>query len=112
MGFCMTTPYSLITSVMASDLGRHPSLRGNSSASATVTALLDGTGSAGAVVQGLAIGWVSEQFGWGATLYFLMGAAALSAICLVRPSVKELQERRERNAMQPSLQDRITLQPT
>lgn len=94
LGFTVTTPYSLITSVMSADLGRHPSLRGNSKAAATVTAILDGTGSFGAVLQGLVIGAISEEFGWNATFVMLMVFSAFSAACLIRPSVKELRERR------------------
>mmetsp|Transcript_96961 Transcript_96961/g.177326 ORF Transcript_96961/g.177326 Transcript_96961/m.177326 type:complete len:488 (+) Transcript_96961:57-1520(+) len=93
LGFTVTTPYSLITSVMSADLGRHPSLRGNSKAAATVTAILDGTGSFGAVLQGLVIGAISEAFGWNATFAMLMAFSAFSAACLIRPSVGELRER-------------------
>lgn len=96
LGFTVTTTYSLITSVMASDLSRHPYLRGNMRAAATVTALLDGVGSFGAVLQGLIMGWISNKFGWNATFVMLMVFAAFSALCLWNPSMKELQERRLR----------------
>lgn len=93
LGFTVTTPYSLITSVMATDLGRDPSLEGNSKAAATVTGILDGTGSFGAVVQGLAMGWISNTFGWNSALIMLMIFSLFSAFCLIRPSVKELRAR-------------------
>merc|ERR1712137_1420811 len=63
LGATVTTPYSLITSVMAADLGCHVSLRGNGKAAATVTAILDSCGSFGAVVQGLVIGSISDGYG-------------------------------------------------
>lgn len=94
LGFTVTTPYSLITSVMSTDLGRHPCLNGNSKAAATVTAILDGVGSFGAVLQGLVIGWISDRFGWGATFLMLMVFAVFSALCLVSPAVKELRAQR------------------
>eukprot|EP00928_Gymnodinium_smaydae_P050894 TRINITY_DN34432_c0_g1_i1.p1 TRINITY_DN34432_c0_g1~~TRINITY_DN34432_c0_g1_i1.p1 ORF type:complete len:507 (-),score=68.55 TRINITY_DN34432_c0_g1_i1:66-1532(-) len=94
LGFTVTTPYSLITSVMATDLSRHPVLNGNSKAAATVTALLDGIGSFGACVQGLVIGWISDTLGWSAAFVMLMAFAAFSAACLVRPALQELRERR------------------
>ena len=38
-------PYALITTAVSADLGTHSSLKGNSRALATVTAIIDGTGS-------------------------------------------------------------------
>ena len=40
-------PYALITTAVSADLGTHKSLKGNSKALATVTAIIDGTGSIG-----------------------------------------------------------------
>jgi len=101
LGFTVTTPYSLITSVMATDLGRHPILRGNSKAAGTVTALLDGVGSFGAVLEGPLMGVISHSFGWSATFVMLMTFAAFSAACLVRPSLKELRARGRSEGLTP-----------
>ena len=46
-GFMVNAPYSLITTAVSADLGTHKSLQGNSKALATVTAIIDGTGSVG-----------------------------------------------------------------
>eukprot|EP00746_Dinoflagellata_sp_MGD_P078429 gnl/MRDRNA2_/MRDRNA2_313667_c0_seq1.p1 gnl/MRDRNA2_/MRDRNA2_313667_c0~~gnl/MRDRNA2_/MRDRNA2_313667_c0_seq1.p1 ORF type:complete len:208 (+),score=20.93 gnl/MRDRNA2_/MRDRNA2_313667_c0_seq1:88-624(+) len=97
LGFTVTTPYSLITSVLSTDLGRHPSLQGNMKAAGTVTAILDGTGSFGAVLQGLIIGWISDTFGWGSTFIMLMTFVGFSAVFLVRPALAELRQVRGRN---------------
>lgn len=43
----MNGPYSLITTAVSTELGTHPCLQGNSRALATVTAIIDGTGSIG-----------------------------------------------------------------
>uniref|UniRef100_A0A3B3V059 Uncharacterized protein n=1 Tax=Poecilia latipinna TaxID=48699 RepID=A0A3B3V059_9TELE len=43
----MNGPYALITTAVSADLGTHESLRGNSRALSTVTAIIDGTGSIG-----------------------------------------------------------------
>jgi len=40
-------PYALITTAVSADLGTHKSLKGNAKALATVTAIIDGTGSIG-----------------------------------------------------------------
>ena len=47
MGFLVNGPYSLITTAVSAELGTHRSLRGNSRALATVTSIIDGTGSIG-----------------------------------------------------------------
>jgi len=50
LGICgalVNGPYCLITTAVSADLGTHPSLQGNKMALATVTAIIDGTGSMG-----------------------------------------------------------------
>lgn len=47
VGILVNGPYSLITTAVSADLGTHQSLRGNAKALATVTAVIDGTGSIG-----------------------------------------------------------------
>jgi len=46
-GFMVNGPYALITTAVSADLGTHKTLQGNSKALATVTAIIDGTGSIG-----------------------------------------------------------------
>lgn len=95
LGVTVTTPYSLITSVMAAHLGRDPSLDGNSKAAATATAILDGTGSFGAVVQGLMVGSMNQKTkNWSATFGALALFSVFSSSCLLRPAHKELHDRR------------------
>ena len=47
MGFFVNGPYALITTAVSANLGTHSSIRGSSKALATVTAIIDGTGSVG-----------------------------------------------------------------
>lgn len=47
VGILVNGPYSLITTAVSADLGTHESLRGSSKALATVTSIIDGTGSLG-----------------------------------------------------------------
>ncbi|XP_067928846.1 glucose-6-phosphate exchanger SLC37A2-like isoform X2 [Watersipora subatra] len=49
-GFLVNGPYCLITTSVSADLGTHPSLSSNAKALATVTAIIDGTGSIGAAI--------------------------------------------------------------
>lgn len=46
-GALVNGPYALITTAVSAELGTHESLHGNSKALATVTAIIDGTGSIG-----------------------------------------------------------------
>lgn len=47
VGLLVNGPYALITTAVSAELGTHSSLEGNSKALATVTAIIDGTGSIG-----------------------------------------------------------------
>ena len=56
VGLLVNGPYALITTAVSAELGVHPSLQGSSKALATVTAIIDGTGSIGAAVGPLIAG--------------------------------------------------------
>lgn len=47
VGILVNGPYALITTAVSAELGTHSSLEGNAKALATVTAIIDGTGSIG-----------------------------------------------------------------
>lgn len=47
MGTVVNAPYSLITTAVSADLGTHPTLSESARAMATVSAIIDGTGSIG-----------------------------------------------------------------
>lgn len=49
VGLLVNGPYALITTAVSTELGTHQSLRGSARALATVTAIIDGTGSIGNV---------------------------------------------------------------
>lgn len=59
---------------MSAELGTHPNLGENSKALATVTAIIDGTGSIGAAVGPLLAGIVSRWAKWNNVFYMLMCA--------------------------------------
>ncbi|KAM1050206.1 hypothetical protein ACFX2A_032669 [Malus domestica] len=64
-GLFINGPYALITTAVSANLGTHSSLRGNSRALATVTTIIDGTGSVGAAFGPLLTGFLSTK-GWDA----------------------------------------------
>ncbi|KAI4369989.1 hypothetical protein MLD38_018377 [Melastoma candidum] len=60
-GLFVNGPYALITTAVSADLGTHSSLKGDSRALATVTAIIDGTGSVGAALGPLLTGFLSRK---------------------------------------------------
>ncbi|XP_061997306.1 putative glycerol-3-phosphate transporter 1 [Rosa rugosa] len=88
-GMFVNGPYALITTAVSADLGTHSSLRGNSRALATVTAIIDGTGSVGAAIGPLVTGYISAE-SWSAVFTMLMGAALIAGLLLTRLVIAEV----------------------
>jgi len=83
VGILVNGPYALITTAVSAELGQHPSLQGNCKALATVTAIIDGTGSFGTTGSFLA-GPLSSSGRWGNVFFLLMGADFLALLLLLR----------------------------
>ncbi|KAJ9164055.1 hypothetical protein P3X46_023672 [Hevea brasiliensis] len=88
-GMFVNGPYALITTAVSADLGTHSSMKGNSRALATVTAIIDGTGSVGAAIGPLLTGYISEK-SWSAVFTMLMGAALIAGLLLTRLVMAEV----------------------
>ncbi|XP_059484180.1 glucose-6-phosphate exchanger SLC37A2 isoform X2 [Neocloeon triangulifer] len=88
-GALVNGPYSLITTAVSAQLGTHPSLEGSSKALATVTAIIDGTGSIGAAVGPLLAGVISST-GWKNVFYMLMISDVLALVLLGRLVLMEM----------------------
>ncbi|XP_015239075.1 PREDICTED: sugar phosphate exchanger 2 isoform X2 [Cyprinodon variegatus] len=88
-GGLVNGPYALITTAVSADLGTHESLRGNSRALSTVTAIIDGTGSIGAALGPLFAGLISPT-GWNNVFYMLITADILACLFLTRLVFKEI----------------------
>jgi len=89
-GSLVNGPYALITTAVSAELGTHPSLGDDSKALATVTAIIDGTGSVGAAVGPLLAGFVSRWRGWHSVFYMLMIADLLALLFLARLVYRDL----------------------
>uniref|UniRef100_A0A1A9WAC0 Sugar phosphate exchanger 3 n=1 Tax=Glossina brevipalpis TaxID=37001 RepID=A0A1A9WAC0_9MUSC len=87
-GFLVNGPYALITTSVSAELGQHSSLEGNARALATVTAIIDGTGSIGAAVGPLMAGMIASR-GWQNVFYMLIISDILATLFLVRLVRKE-----------------------
>ncbi|XP_011311846.1 sugar phosphate exchanger 2 isoform X2 [Fopius arisanus] len=95
-GALVNGPYALITTAVSAELGTHPSLGDNSKAVATVTAIIDGTGSIGAAVGPLLAGLVSRWMGWHNVFHMLMTADVLALLFLSRLVYRDLRTYRQR----------------
>ncbi|KAF5771256.1 putative glycerol-3-phosphate-transporting ATPase [Helianthus annuus] len=92
IGMFVNGPYALITTAVSADLGTHKSLKGNSKALATVTAIIDGTGSIGAAIGPVLTGYISTQ-SWSAVFTMLMGSAFVAGLFLTKLVVAEVTEK-------------------
>lgn len=84
-GMFVNGPYALITTAVSADLGT----KGGARSLATVTAIIDGTGSLGAALGPLLTGYVSTK-GWNNVFTMLMMAAFLAGMLLTRLVVAEV----------------------
>ncbi|KAK8483821.1 hypothetical protein V6N11_019549 [Hibiscus sabdariffa] len=91
-GLFVNGPYALITTAVSADLGTHRSLRGDSRALATVTAIIDGTGSVGAALGPLITGFLSTK-GWDTVFMMLTAGALIASLLLSQLVIAEFSER-------------------
>ena len=82
-GLLVNGPYSLITTAVAADLGMQSLIKGNSRALATVTAIIDGTGSIGAALGPLLAGYISTR-GWNSVFFMLTVSISIAAMLLIQ----------------------------
>lgn len=95
-GILVNGPYALITTSVSAELGQHSTLEGNAKALATVTAIIDGTGSIGAAVGPLLAGMISAR-SWQNVFIMLILSDVIAMLLLVRLVMKEF-HKRKRNA--------------
>lgn len=88
-GYFVNGPYSLITTAVATDLGTQDLIRGSSRALATVTAIIDGTGSVGAALGPLLTGYISS-WGWNSVFVMLILATSLAGMFLIHIAKAEV----------------------
>ncbi|KAL3642936.1 hypothetical protein CASFOL_013751 [Castilleja foliolosa] len=82
-GLLVNGPYSLITTAVAADLGTQSMTGKNSRALATVTAIIDGTGSVGAALGPLLAGYISTR-GWNSVFFMLIVSLSFASCLLIR----------------------------
>ncbi|XP_013195674.2 glucose-6-phosphate exchanger SLC37A2 [Amyelois transitella] len=101
-GALVNAPYSLITTAVSTELGTHSSLAGNAQALATVTAIIDGTGSVGAAIGPMLAGVVSSSGTWSYVFYMLITCDVMALLLLLRVVKHEIIKlRQERRLISP-----------
>ncbi|XP_023666162.1 sugar phosphate exchanger 3 isoform X1 [Paramormyrops kingsleyae] len=71
-GFFIGGPSNMISSAISADLGRQEALRGSQEALATVTGIVDGTGSVGAAGGQYLVSLIESKLGWMCVFYFFI----------------------------------------
>jgi len=69
VGFCLYGPYALMAGAIAIDFG-------STRASATAAGIIDSVGAVGAIITGVGMGYLIDQYGWN-NAFSLVGAMAL-----------------------------------
>lgn len=103
-GFFIGGPSSMISSAISADLGRQEALRGSQEALATVTGIVDGTGSIGAAGGQYLVSLIEAKLGWMCVFYFFIAMTAGSVLFIIPLLVKELRAMwNERQALRHQL---------
>jgi OPA family sugar phosphate sensor protein UhpC-like MFS transporter len=76
VGFCLFGPDTLISGAAAQDIGGKHDV-------AKAAGFINGFGSCGAVLQGVATAGISERLGWNALFYFFVLLSVISSIALL-----------------------------
>ncbi|POM71664.1 Sugar phosphate exchanger [Phytophthora palmivora] len=106
-GFMLGGPANLVSTAISADLGTHESIKGNAEALATVTGIIDGTGSVGAALVQYLVGYLAncqyepkgcdpksphcvQVCSWGPVFVLLEVGTILSCVCLAQLLYHEL----------------------
>lgn len=71
-GFFINGAVTLVTSVVAADLGRREALRKNADTLSTVSGIVDGTGNTAAAIGQVVIPLLEEWLGWNSVFYLFL----------------------------------------
>lgn len=91
-GILVNGPYALITTAVSADLGTHSSLEGNARALATVSAIIDGTGSVGAAIGPFLTGYIART-SWTSVFIMLAISLLIAGLFIMKLVVVEIKEK-------------------
>uniref|UniRef100_A0A8C4GWU4 Sugar phosphate exchanger 3 n=1 Tax=Dicentrarchus labrax TaxID=13489 RepID=A0A8C4GWU4_DICLA len=103
-GFFIGGPSNMISSAISADLGRQEALRGSQEALATVTGIVDGTGSIGAAGGQYLVSLIESKLGWMCVFYFFVVMTGGSIVFITPLLFKEVRAMwRDRQALHRQL---------
>lgn len=103
-GFFIGGPSNMISSAISADLGRQEALRGSQEALATVTGIVDGTGSIGAAGGQYLVSLIESKLGWMCVFYFFVVMTGGSILFITPLLIKEVRAMwRDRHALRRQL---------
>ncbi|KAG7320314.1 hypothetical protein KOW79_016167 [Hemibagrus wyckioides] len=89
-GFFIGGPSNMISSAISADLGRQEALQGSQEALATVTGIVDGTGSIGAAGGQYLVSLIESKLGWMWVFYFFIVMTGFSIVFIIPLIVNEI----------------------
>ncbi|XP_076860965.1 sugar phosphate exchanger 3 isoform X2 [Brachyhypopomus gauderio] len=89
-GFLIGGPSNMISSAISADLGRQEALQMSQEALATVTGIVDGTGSIGAAGGQYLVSLIESKLGWMWVFYFFILMTGLSITFIIPLIISEL----------------------
>ncbi|XP_062568624.1 sugar phosphate exchanger 3-like isoform X6 [Saccostrea cucullata] len=92
VGFFIGGVANLVSAAISADLGKQGPVQGNSEALATVTGIIDGTGSVGAAIGQILVPLIQDGLGWRSVFYLFMLMTLLTALCILPLFVREVRD--------------------
>ncbi|KAL6459949.1 hypothetical protein MHYP_G00317080 [Metynnis hypsauchen] len=89
-GFLIGGPSNMISSAISADLGRQEALQGSQEALATVTGIVDGTGSIGAAGGQYLVSLIESKLGWMWVFYFFILMTGSSIVFIIPLIISEV----------------------
>ncbi|KAK7130303.1 hypothetical protein R3I93_019815 [Phoxinus phoxinus] len=89
-GFLIGGPSNMISSAISADLGRQEALQNSQQALATVTGIVDGTGSFGAAAGQYLVSLIESKFGWMCVFYFFIVMTGCSVLFIIPLLFREI----------------------
>lgn len=92
VGFFIGGVANLVSAAISADLGKQGPVQGNSEALATVTGIVDGTGSVGAAIGQILVPLIQDKLGWKSVFYLFMLMTLLTALCILPLFIREVRD--------------------
>ncbi|XP_052283911.1 sugar phosphate exchanger 3-like isoform X3 [Dreissena polymorpha] len=91
-GFFIGGVANLISAAISADLGKQGPIQGNKEALATVTGIVDGTGSVGAALGQILVPLLQEKLQWPSVFYLFIIMTVCTILCIIPMLLREVPE--------------------